>query len=90
MTTYIPQLTLPQAVFDNPAFAILLPIVAGAAVGYGTRREPPPPFLPPPQLADQPAVPKQPRRRRLISPSSSRPCAPRRLSSARYGHYCTA
>ncbi|KAH8884504.1 TspO/MBR-related protein [Thozetella sp. PMI_491] len=37
MTTYIPHLTLPQAVFDSPAFAVLLPVVSGAAIGYATR-----------------------------------------------------
>ncbi|KAL1884262.1 hypothetical protein VTK73DRAFT_3246 [Phialemonium thermophilum] len=36
MTTYIPHLTLPQAVFDNPAVSIALPIAFGAAVGFGT------------------------------------------------------
>lgn len=39
MTTYVPQLTLPHAVFSNPAASILLPIALGSAVGYGTRRE---------------------------------------------------
>lgn len=39
MTTYIPSLTLPSFVFEQPAIAILLPVVAGAAVGYSTRRE---------------------------------------------------
>lgn len=39
MTTYIPALTIPQAVFLNPAVSILLPISLGTAVGYSTRRE---------------------------------------------------
>ncbi|KAF7547949.1 hypothetical protein G7046_g8845 [Stylonectria norvegica] len=37
MTTYIPALTLPSAVFQNPAASILLPIALGTAVGYSTR-----------------------------------------------------
>ncbi|KAK8162902.1 translocator protein [Phyllosticta citrichinensis] len=37
MTTYIPQLTLPAAVFDKPAVAVLLPVTAGMAVGFMTR-----------------------------------------------------
>jgi hypothetical protein len=39
MTTYIPALTLPHAVFTNPAASILLPIALGTAVGFSTRRE---------------------------------------------------
>lgn len=38
MTTYIPQLTLPQFVFENPAVSILLPITLGTAVGFAVRR----------------------------------------------------
>jgi benzodiazapine receptor len=38
MTTYIPSLTLPSFVFDNPAVAILLPVVAGTAIGYSNKR----------------------------------------------------
>jgi benzodiazapine receptor len=38
MTTYIPQLTLPQAVFDSPAISILLPIALGTGVGFLVRR----------------------------------------------------
>jgi hypothetical protein len=41
MTTYIPSLTLPNFIFEQPAVAILLPVVAGAAIGYSTRRETP-------------------------------------------------
>lgn len=37
MTTYTPSLTLPSAIFEQPAASILLPIVAGTAVGYSTR-----------------------------------------------------
>ncbi|KAK7520058.1 translocator protein [Phyllosticta citriasiana] len=37
MTTYVPQLTLPAAVFDKPAIAVLLPVTAGMAVGFMTR-----------------------------------------------------
>lgn len=39
MTTYIPSLTLPSFVFDNAAVSILIPVVAGATIGYSTRRE---------------------------------------------------
>lgn len=38
MTTYIPSLTLPRFVFEQPAVSIFLPMVAGAAIGYSTRR----------------------------------------------------
>ncbi|KAI9743537.1 MAG: hypothetical protein M1818_002851 [Claussenomyces sp. TS43310] len=37
MTTYIPHLTLPSAVFANPAASVLLPVVLGSAVGYASR-----------------------------------------------------
>ncbi|KAL0254390.1 hypothetical protein SLS55_009865 [Diplodia seriata] len=37
MTTFVPALTLPAAVFERPAAAILLPVVAGAGIGYLTR-----------------------------------------------------
>lgn len=39
MTTYIPSLTLPSAVFDNAAISVLLPIAAGTAVGFSTQRK---------------------------------------------------
>jgi benzodiazapine receptor len=39
MTTYIPAITIPSAVFLNPAASILLPIGLGTAVGFGTRRK---------------------------------------------------
>ena len=39
MTTYIPQLTLPEAIFNSLPASILLPIALGTAVGYSTRRE---------------------------------------------------
>ncbi|KAM7207062.1 putative translocator protein [Rhypophila sp. PSN 637] len=37
MTTYIPQLTLPEAIFNSLPASILLPIALGSAVGYSTR-----------------------------------------------------
>ncbi|KAF2146617.1 uncharacterized protein K452DRAFT_348354 [Aplosporella prunicola CBS 121167] len=37
MTTYVPQITLPAALFAAPAASILLPVVAGSSVGYLTR-----------------------------------------------------
>lgn len=57
MTTYIPSLTLPSYILANPAYATLLPIAFGTAVGFSTRptqtqatyaalRQPP--FRPPP------------------------------------------
>lgn len=38
MTTYIPSLTLPEAVFNSLPASILLPVTLGGAVGYSTRR----------------------------------------------------
>ncbi|KAF2118319.1 TspO/MBR-related protein [Lophiotrema nucula] len=37
MTTYIPSITLPQFVFEQPAVAVLLPVLCGTAIGYSTR-----------------------------------------------------
>ncbi|KAK4202255.1 putative translocator protein [Triangularia verruculosa] len=37
MTTYIPQLTLPEAVFSSLPVSIILPIGLGSAVGWSTR-----------------------------------------------------
>ena len=42
MTTYIPSITIPTAVFQNQAASILLPVTLGLAVGYTTGREHPP------------------------------------------------
>jgi hypothetical protein len=42
MTTYIPSLTLPAMVFQNPAASILLPIALGTAVGFSVQRKRPP------------------------------------------------
>lgn len=39
MTTYIPSLTFPSFVFQNPAVSILLPIISGTAVGFAISRE---------------------------------------------------
>lgn len=39
MTTYIPSLTLPEAIFNNLPGSVLLPIALGTAVGYSTRRK---------------------------------------------------
>jgi hypothetical protein len=38
MTTFIPSITLPAAVFAHPAASILLPIGLGTAVGFGVQR----------------------------------------------------
>jgi benzodiazapine receptor len=38
MTTYIPSLTLPAALFNSPAVAILSPIAAGTAIGFSMQR----------------------------------------------------
>jgi benzodiazapine receptor len=37
MTTYIPSLTLPEAIFGSLPGSVLLPIALGSAVGYSTR-----------------------------------------------------
>ncbi|KAK4128720.1 TspO/MBR-related protein [Parathielavia appendiculata] len=37
MTTYIPSLTIPEAVFNNLPASVLLPIALGTAVGFSTR-----------------------------------------------------
>ncbi|EON62081.1 hypothetical protein W97_01300 [Coniosporium apollinis CBS 100218] len=37
MTTYIPSLTLPSAVFEQPAVSVLVPLALGLGVGYSTR-----------------------------------------------------
>ncbi|KAG6010151.1 hypothetical protein E4U54_008423 [Claviceps lovelessii] len=37
MTTYIPSLTIPAAIFEHPAASVLLPVALGTAVGYSTR-----------------------------------------------------
>merc|ERR1711939_320312 len=37
MTTFIPSLTLPAALFANPAASILFPIALGTAVGFSVR-----------------------------------------------------
>jgi benzodiazapine receptor len=59
MTAYIPALTLPHAIFANPAASILLPIALGTAVGYSTRPDETkktyralkqPPLRPPPEV----------------------------------------
>lgn len=38
MTSYIPSITLPGVLFEQPAASILLPVVLGTAVGYSNRR----------------------------------------------------
>jgi len=37
MTTFIPSITLPAAVFANPVASVLLPIALGTAVGFSVR-----------------------------------------------------
>ncbi|KAF2730165.1 TspO/MBR-related protein [Polyplosphaeria fusca] len=37
MTTYIPSITLPSFIFEQPAVSVLLPVVCGAGIGYSTR-----------------------------------------------------
>lgn len=34
MTTYLSSLTLPAFIFEQPAASILLPVIAGSAIGY--------------------------------------------------------
>jgi benzodiazapine receptor len=59
MTTFIPSLTLPAALFANPAASILLPIALGTAVGFAVRPKETqktymalkqPPYRPPPYV----------------------------------------
>lgn len=38
MTTYLPSLTLPRVVFEQPAVSVLLPVVCGMGVGYSLKR----------------------------------------------------
>ena len=42
MTTYIPSLTLPPFIFEQPAVSVLVPVVLGTAVGFSMQREPSP------------------------------------------------
>lgn len=59
MTTFIPSLTLPAALFKTPAAAILFPIALGTAVGFSVQPKESqktylalkqPPYRPPPQV----------------------------------------
>jgi benzodiazapine receptor len=58
MTTYLPSITIPTAVFQNTAASILLPVTLGLAVGYTTGSQTQktylslrqPPMRPPPWL----------------------------------------
>lgn len=59
MTTYIPSMTLPSTIFEQPALAILLPVVLGTGIGFGVRPTSAqthymalkqPPYRPPPQV----------------------------------------
>lgn len=34
MTTYIPSLTLPGQLFEQPALSILLPVALGTSIGF--------------------------------------------------------
>ncbi|TGO81598.1 hypothetical protein BPOR_1089g00030 [Botrytis porri] len=43
MTTFIPSLTLPAAIFANPSASVLLPVTLGSAIGFAVRRSKPPP-----------------------------------------------
>ncbi len=38
MTNYIHSLTLPGALFEQPAVAILLPVILGTGVGFSMQR----------------------------------------------------
>ncbi|KAL9601377.1 MAG: hypothetical protein Q9219_002553 [cf. Caloplaca sp. 3 TL-2023] len=59
MTTYIPSITLPDAIFANPAASILVPVALGLGVGYSVSPKSTqktylalkqPPYRPPPQV----------------------------------------
>ncbi|KAF2187742.1 benzodiazepine receptor family protein-like protein [Zopfia rhizophila CBS 207.26] len=41
ITTYIPSLTLPRFVFEQPVVSALLPVVCGAGFGYSTQSDKP-------------------------------------------------
>ena len=38
MTAYIPSLTLPAAIFAQPAASILLPVALGTGIGFSVSR----------------------------------------------------
>ncbi|PBP26258.1 TspO/MBR family protein, partial [Diplocarpon rosae] len=59
MTTFIPSLTLPAALFANPAASILFPVALGTALGYSMKPKETqktylalkqPPYRPPPYV----------------------------------------
>jgi len=59
MTTFIPSITIPAAVFASPAASILLPVALGTAVGFSVSPKETqktylalkqPPYRPPPQV----------------------------------------
>jgi len=59
MTTFIPSITLPAAIFANPTASVLLPIALGTAVGFSVRPKETqktymalkqPPYRPPPYV----------------------------------------
>ncbi|KAF7898991.1 uncharacterized protein EAF01_008204 [Botrytis porri] len=59
MTTFIPSLTLPAAIFANPSASVLLPVTLGSAIGFAVRPKETqktymalkqPPFRPPPYV----------------------------------------
>jgi len=59
MTTYIPSLTLPAQIFEQPAASILLPVALGTGIGFAVRPKETqatymtlkqPPYRPPPQV----------------------------------------
>lgn len=39
MSAYVPSMTLPSMLFEQPAAAILLPVALGTAVGFSNKRE---------------------------------------------------
>ncbi|ATZ46831.1 hypothetical protein BCIN_02g01810 [Botrytis cinerea B05.10] len=59
MTTFVPSLTLPAAIFANPTASVLLPVALGSAIGFAVRPKETqktymalkqPPFRPPPYV----------------------------------------
>merc|ERR1712093_786038 len=93
MTTFIPSLTLPAALFDNPAASILFPIALGTAVGFSVRPKETqktymalkqPPYRPPPYVfgpAWTPCPPRPP----TSSPSKVPPSTPSNWASISSG-----
>jgi hypothetical protein len=83
MTTFIPSLTLPAALFANPAASILFPIAMGTAVGFSVRRKLYLLYLQLYNPTTNPLQPKKPKKHTL--PSNNHPTVPRLKLSVLHG-----